>query len=239
MIIRPTLSCSHWLEFVCTECCHYVFLCECVSNCERSTTQCNFFTARVRSTREGTVFTSVCLFTLAGGGSHHRSGRGGGYPIPRSGWGVSHSQVLTGGTSSQFWIGEGYLIPRSGQGVPPSQVQTRGVPPSQVWTGGGTPGYPHPGQDRGYPPCPGQIPGQDGGDTPLPRRGIFQDWMEYSSSPGEAFPGLDGVLPLPCLGLDGVPPPPDHRETEQHSEHLLRGGRQVSCVHAGELSCSN
>ena len=22
MITRPTLSCSHWLEFVCTECCH-------------------------------------------------------------------------------------------------------------------------------------------------------------------------------------------------------------------------
>ena len=30
--------------------------------------------------------------------------------------------------------------------------------------------------------------------------------------------------------LDGVPP--------HHSEHLLRGGRYASCVHAGGLSCS-
>ena len=34
----------------------------------------------------------------------------------------------------------------------------------------------------------------------------------------------------------GVPPPPN-QETEQQSEHLLRGGRYASCVHAGELSC--
>ena len=31
--------------------------------------------------------------------------------------------------------------------------------------------------------------------------------------------------------LDGVPSP------HQHSEHLLRGGRNASCVHAGGLSC--
>ena len=37
----------------------------------------------------------------------------------------------------------------------------------------------------------------------------------------------------PCSGLDGVPPP------RQQSEHLLRGGRCASCVHAGGLSCSS
>ena len=29
MIIRPTLDCSHWWEFVYTECCHDVILCSC------------------------------------------------------------------------------------------------------------------------------------------------------------------------------------------------------------------
>ena len=41
----------------------------------------------------------------------------------------------------------------------------------------------------------------------------------------------------PCPRLDGVTPLP-HQETDQQSEHLLRGGRYASCVHAGGLSCS-
>ena len=33
-------------------------------------------------------------------------------------------------------------------------------------------------------------------------------------------------------------PPPSPFCTEQHSEHLLRGGRCASCVHAGGLPCN-
>ena len=66
--------------------------------------------------------------------------------------------------------------------------------------------------------------------------------------------------PTGCWGLDGCPPvktgsgyppsrtrwgtphpgphaPPPGQETDQHSEHLLRGGWYASCVHAGGLSC--
>ena len=55
-------------------------------------------------------------------------------------------------------------------------------------------------------------------------------------------PGLDGGgYPIPGLDGGGVSPttmtrwgnPPPH----QHSEHLLRGGRYASCVHAIGLSC--
>ena len=42
---------------------------------------------------------------------------------------------------------------------------------------------------------------------------------------GTTWPGLDGG--------GGTPHP-----LEQHSEHLLRGRRYASCVHAGGLSCS-
>ena len=87
-----------------------------------------------------------------------------------------------------------------------------GVPHSQVRMGEG--GTSFPGLDGGYP-----IPGLDGrvpssqvwmGGTPLPRSGQGVLWMGF---------------PAPC------------QETEQHSEHLLRGGRYVSCIHAGGLSC--
>ena len=61
-------------------------------------------------------------------------------------------------------------------------------------------------------------------------------WMEEHYPPPHT--GLDRVPPrAPHPRLDGVPPSP-HQETHQHSEHLLRGGRYASCVHAGELSCS-
>ena len=66
---------------------------------------------------------------------------------------------------------------------------------------------------RGYP-----ISGLDGGEVP----GVHPQ------------PGLD-FRGYPISGLD-VGLPPTH-ETEQHSEHLLRGGRCASCVHAGGLSC--
>ena len=114
------------------------------------------FTARVRSTREGNIYTWECL-------SVHNCG--GGVPRPRSGGGVPHSRSSQGGGPH----------PRSGQG-----------------------GYPLP-PDLRYPPDLGWgTPPDLGWGTPSP-----QTW-------------------------DWVPPPP---------EHLIRGGRYASCVHAGRLSC--
>ena len=163
--------------------------------------------------------------------------------IPRSEWRVPHSQV---------WMGVHHL--RSGQGVPHSQVRMV-VPHSQVRMG-----VPHPMSGWGYPiPISGQvvphprsglgtpIPGPDGDwDIPSqvqmrgtpgyppsrsgPRSGSgqypLQDWM------------LDWVLsPSPSrIGWSTPPPLLPHRETEQHSEHLLRGGWCASCVHVGGLS---
>ena len=100
----------------------------------------SIITARVRSTREGNIYTWECL-------SVHRCR---GVPHPRSG-GYPISGLAGGGTPSQVWLG-GYPI--SGLGGPPSQV--RGVPhlrsggtPSQV---GGTKGTPHPDLRWGNPP---------------------------------------------------------------------------------------
>ena len=79
------------------------------------------FTARVRSTREGTVFTGVCLST-SGGGTY----------LP-GGWGGDTYSALDGGG--------GTYLPRSGQGVP-STWEGRYPLPGKV----GTPrlGYPPP-----------------------------------------------------------------------------------------------
>ena len=166
----------------------------------------------------GCVFTDVCQSTLAEGRGdlpHPRSGRGGGGTHSQARMVVPHSQVWTG------W-GEGYHLPRSERRVPLIPGLDEGLPPSQVWEPWVTP---HPsqvqGQDGGYPrvpPCPGLdvgAPYQDWMGFPLSRTGCgyppIQDWMGY---------------PRPC-------PPP----SEQHSEHLLRGGRYAFCVHAGRLSC--
>ena len=78
--------------------------------------------------------------------------------------------------------------------------------------GGGTQGTPWPDLDGGGYPIPGV------GGTPTLGWGVPQ-------------PGLDsggGYLGYPLT-----------HQTEQHSEHLLRGGRYASCVHAGGLSCSS
>ena len=74
------------------------------------------------------------------------------------------------------------------------------------------------------PPGDGGVPHpRSGWGVPHPRSGWegtpFQVWMA-----GTPLPGLDGDNPPPLLGLDAGTPPPIHRETEQHSEHLLRGG---------------
>ena len=99
-----------------------------------------------------------------------------------------------------------------------SQVLSGGYP-SPGWRG--TPGQRYPPavrtQDWGTP-----SPGQDRTEVPFPQTGL-------------------GYL----LSQDrtGVPPstrtrvPPS--KTEQHSEHLLHGGRYASCFHAGGLSCFN
>ena len=104
--------------------------------------------------------------------------------------------------------------------------------------GGG--GYPFPGQDWG------------GGGYPIPRSGC-EDTLgcaPHSGCPrsgwegGNPHPELDGGTPLSRAGWGTSPPPhgqdwmgylPPNRE--QHSEHLLQGGRYASCVHVGELSC--
>ena len=80
----------------------------------------NIVTARVRSTREGTVFTGVCLITFQGGG---------GYPIQiwMVGGGVPHPDLDGGGTPSQVWEWGGTYPGLDGWGYP-----------SQVWMVGGT-----------------------------------------------------------------------------------------------------
>ena len=69
---------------------------------------------------------------------------------------------------------------------------------------------------------------------------------------GLPWPGLDGGGATPAMdgggggipamngggGTLGTPPARSGWGTpHQHSEDLLRGGRYVSCVHAGGLSC--
>ena len=123
-----------------------------------------------------------------------------------------------GGTPFQVWAG-GYLIPgldlggvtpSCSWGVPPSRIRT-GVPPVQDWMG-----YPlskigwvllHPRLD-GVPP-----PSKTG-------------WVPPSSKTGW----------VPSLSKTGWGTSL-HQETDQQSEHLLRGRRCASCVHAGGLSC--
>ena len=116
-----------------------------------------------------------------------------------------------GGTPSQVWGFGGYPIPGLARGGTPSQVWPGASTPSQVWWRGGYP-ISGPGGTWGTPPTRsgwGTTPDLGWG-TPLPDLG----W----GTPADLGPG--------------PPLPPD-----QHSEHLIRGGRYASCVHAGGLSC--
>ena len=187
------------------------------------------FTARVRSKREGNIHTWECL-------SVHYRWRGvpnladGGYPIPGPGGGGYPIQLMGGGGFPD--LGGGYPIQLT-RGYP---IQLMGVPHSRYrW------GAPHSrSRQGGTPSSLGQgwypIPGMDGGTLgyPHPRlNGVLDGWMEY-------LPVQDCMgYPPPPQRLDGVPPPPlpPHKETDQQSEHLLRGERYASCVHAGGLIC--
>ena len=119
-------------------------------------------------------------------------------------------------------LDRGWGVPHTGGGGTPSQVG--GTPPSSDQGGTSSQvqmGVPLPRSGWGVP-----ILGLGGQGTPSQVRmggtpSQVQDWMQY---------------PPPHPGLDGVPPPPHHQETDQHNEHLLRGGRYASCVDAG-LSC--
>ena len=120
-------------------------------------------------------------------------------------------------------MGEGtvfslFVSPHLGGGGTP--VRSREVPhPRSGWGEG----VPHPRSGWGVPQVP---PTRSGWGTPLP------------------LLGQDGVPPRPGMGYppdlgQGTPQtwdrvPPDLG----HSEHLLRGGRYASCVHAEGLSCS-
>ena len=103
-----------------------------------------FFTTCVRSMREGTVFTGICLFTLVGGGVTPSLVRMGGTPFP----GLNEGDPFPG-------LDKGVPHPRSGWGYShPGQVPGQdgvvspGYPPAQDWMG-----YPHPELD-GLPPPP-------------------------------------------------------------------------------------
>ena len=101
----------------------------------------SFITARVRSTREGTVFTGVCLSTFRGGGTYLPDGGGGGtysgldggrVPTYGRGGGGTYSALAGGGVPTQLWLG-GYL-PWLGGGT---YLGQGGEVPTQLWLGGG------------------------------------------------------------------------------------------------------
>ena len=193
-------------------------------------------TARIRRMTGGYIFTLSTLACVWGGVPHSRSRWG--VPHLRSGWGGYPVPGLGGGYPISGFDGGWY------PGYPPDQVWMGGVPhprsgwwggtPSQVWVGGGTPsqvwGVPHlmfwwgvpPDQVwlvGGYP-----IPGLDGGGGYLGYPWTRSAWW------GHCISGLDG-------GGEGTQGTSPTHSTEQHSEHLLRGGQCASCVHAGGLSC--
>ena len=115
---------------------------QCYIHC-RLLTRSSIFTARVRSSTGGYVFTGVCLFNFWGWGVPHPAD--GGYPSKV--WMEGYPIQLMGGTPSQVWTGiphprsgwGGYPIPGPDGGVTPGYplpVRTRwGTPPSQDWVG--------------------------------------------------------------------------------------------------------
>ena len=178
---------------------------------------------------------------------------GGGYPDPALDGGVP--QPWTGGGTPSPG---GYPIPcLGGYPAPPPGIAstcdgytaggvplvfTQGLSCFSLSPGlgrGGGPGYPIPGLDRGDPvPCLDwggyPIPGPDGGYSILLTGGTPSKIRMGGIPPVQVWMGYP-----PCPRLDGLPPPPPPQETDhQQSEYLLRGGRYVSCFHAGGVSCS-
>ena len=128
---------------------------------------------------------------------------------------VLHFRSRRGGTPSQVWT-RGYPIPGLDWGLPHPRSEWGGTP-SQVWTGG----VPH-SADGGYP-----IQDQDGSTPGYPP---VQDWIWYPPPIQTWIGGVPQETPHQSKTGWGTPP-------HQQSEHLLRGGRCASCVHAGGLSC--
>ena len=117
-----------------------------------------------------------------------------------------------GGVAPSNWLG----------GVPCARSMQGGTRSPHPADGGG---YPIPGPGRGVPHPRSRwgVPHPDDREIPP-----IQDWMGTSlSRPGMGYP----------LSRTGWSNPASHQETEQHSEHLLCGGRYASCIHAGDLSC--
>ena len=102
-------------------------------------------------------------------------------------------------------------IAGGGEGYPIPGLASRGATPSQVWLGG-TSSQAWEGR--------GTLLTRSGQGTPGPGMGYPLD-LEKGTPPD-----LGWGTPRPEMGY-----PP------QHSEHLIRGGRYASCVHAGGLSC--
>ena len=141
---------------------------------------CLIFTARVRSTREGNIYTWECLSV------HHC----GGVPYPRS-WGVPYLRSGDRGVPHpRYW---GVPHPRSRWGGYSIAGLVGGTPSRSGWgevphlRSGGVPGYPQP--EMGYPL-------DFGWDTPGPGTGYPLTWdgvpprpgMEYPPKPGMGYP---------------------------------------------------
>ena len=205
------------------------------------------FTARVRSTREGTVFTGVCLLTFQGGypvpglgGTPARSGWWGeGYPISGLGWGgtPARSWLWGGGTRGTWgtptiktWLVYPPPTIKTWPGYPPDlgwgtshHQDLAGVPPTLGW---GTPldlGWctPYHQELAGVPPL------ILGWDTP-------QTWDGVPPQPGMGYPheGLAGVLPHPGMGYSPRPgmgsPPPPTRQSSIASTCYTAGGMPLA-----------
>ena len=137
---------------------------------------------------EGNIFT-LCVSPHTGGRGYPHPpapfpAQNGGYPLPRSGWGV---------TPSRFRMG-----------ILPSQVRT-GVPPSQIRMGGTL----FPFQDEGYP-----LPRSGGDNTPPPPHSDLKRGYPPFGRMGVPLPSQPGkgVPPPPILtwNLEGGTPQPEH-----------------------------
>ena len=217
MIIRPSLSCIQWLEFVyrmlwhfgCTLW-HHHFWNDVASCC----VWCNFY------------FSS--FFTVSASGSTpfvhpFPSSLPPAYEVRRE---VMFSQVcvsptLGGGTPSQVQVG-GTPSSRWGGGTP-FKVQVGGVPHPRSRWGGGTPssqqgGYPIPGPGRGGTPIQtwdGVLPRLDGVPPVQTWDGVppVQDWMGYHPS---------------CPNLGWGTPPPTRRQSCIASTCYVAGGMRLA-----------